>query len=220
LDQARVYWSDDKCTDCIKYVKVCHRDKQEERILKKVLRGLEKTASWKRVIVFLIGTAVFATGIVTQFFGLIEMNADAVMDSETYYTSTVFYQNLELQGAAGRQGYIMLHLLDYCFMVFLALFLIYTIYRLLRKVTKSESLKVLALIPLVSGMSDLLENLCIDISIGVYPKRIPVLGSLAGYFTAVKMYTLYIVFTLIVVLPVTALIKKISGRKNTPVQNA
>lgn len=188
--------------------------------MKKILRGLEKTASWKKVIVFLIGTAVFATGIMTQFFGLIELNTDAVMDSEIYYTSDVFYQNLELQGAAGRQGYILLHLLDYCFMVFLALLLIYTIYQLLCKVTKSESLKVLALIPLVSGVSDLLENLCIDISIGVYPDRIPVPGSLAGYFTAVKMYTLYIVFTLIVVLAVMALIKRISGGKNAPVQNA
>ena len=182
-------------------------------MLKKILGGVEKTASWKKVILFLIGTAVFATCIMTQFFGLIELNAEATMDSEMYYTADTFYQNLEVQGPEGRHGYIMLHLLDYGFMVFFTLLFIYTIYLLVHKVTKSESLKYLALIPLITGLSDLLENLCADISIGVYPDRILILGSLAGYFTAVKMYVLYFVFALLLVLAVMALIKGIRGGK-------
>jgi len=186
--------------------------------MKKLLRGLEKTASWRKVLLFLVGTAVFATCIMTQFFGLIEVNAKATMDSETYYTADTFYQNLEVQGPAGRRGYIMIHLLDYCFMVFFTLLFIYTIYLLVRKAGKSESLGYLALIPLVTGVSDLLENLCADISIGVYPDRIPILGSLAGYFTAVKMYVLYLVFALILVLAVMALVRLII-RKNAPAKS-
>jgi len=181
--------------------------------LKKILRGIERTASWKKVLLFLIGTAVFAMCIMTQFFGLIEVNAEATMDSETYYTAETFYQNLEIQGPEGRRGYIMIHLLDYCFMVFFTLLFIYTIYLLVRKIGKSESLGYLALIPLVTGVSDLLENLCADISIGVYPDRIPILGRLAGYFTAVKMYVLYLVFALIFVLAVIALFKAIAGKR-------
>lgn len=183
--------------------------------MKRILHGIERTASWKKVILFLIGTAVFAICIMTQFFGLIEVNAEATMDSETYYTADAFYQNLETQGPAGRHGYIMLHLLDYGFMVFFTLLFIYTIYLLVRKVTKSDSLRYLALIPLVTGVSDLLENLCVDISIGVYPDRISVLGSMAGYFTAVKMYSLYIVFALLLVLAVMVLVRSII-RKNAP----
>lgn len=183
-------------------------------MLRNLVSLIDKKASWKKTGILFLLVIMLAAAIITQFFGVITLNPNAAMDSLTFYSSNTFYENVAVQGPAGRQGYLYLHVIDYFFMVFLGLFLISLLYMLVKKVTHSAKLRSLALLPLLSFACDFCENLCIDISLIVYPNKIPVLGSLSGYCTAGKMYTLYIVFSLILILFLLVFIKALKQRNS------
>lgn len=181
-------------------------------MINKLLSSIEKNASWKKVIILFFVIIFFAICIITMFFGLIKLNPDAIMDGVDYYNSNTFFQYLEQQGSEGRQSYLILHLFDYLYIILSTLFLIFTIYLLLQKVTHSKDIKYLSLVPIASAIFDILENLCIDISILFFPKKITILANLSGYFTVIKMMVLYISFTIVLVSIMIVIIKTIKNK--------
>ncbi|HEX3048030.1 MAG TPA: hypothetical protein VHY08_24975 [Bacillota bacterium] len=178
----------------------------------KLLQSVEKHASWKKVIILFLGGILLATCFISMFFGLLKMDPKATMDSNGYYDSVKFYQLLEQQGPDGRQSYLILHLIDYLFIIVYTLLLISILYLLLRKVTKSNQLKYLSFIPWLIALSDLVENLSVDISILIYPRKITFLASISGYFTVAKMMILYVSLALILILLVMAAVQSIKTR--------
>jgi len=53
--------------------------------------------------------------------------------------------------------------------------------------------------PLILGVSDLLENLSLVVVVLEYPKELPVLAGLAGYLTALKHVFTFVVFGAVVI---------------------
>jgi hypothetical protein len=78
-----------------------------------VVEYINKKATWTRVIVLFITSAILGTCLVTMFFGRIKLNPDATMDSLSFYTSDTFFKHLDIQGEEGRRSYLLLHLIDY-----------------------------------------------------------------------------------------------------------
>lgn len=168
--------------------------------MEKLVRALEKHSTWKRVLFLFIVSMVFATMIITMFFGRIQLDANATMDSLTSYTSEVFHNNLELQGDAGRAGYLRLHVIDYLFMSVFYLWLAMTMQLLINKVFATGKVRYLALIPFIALLCDFGENVMIDVSILMFPAQSQVMGAFAGYFTATKMMVINITLIFIVAL--------------------
>lgn len=166
------------------------------------------------MLVLLCTAAMLATCIMTLFFGRIELNPGASMDSLNFYSADVFYQNLEIQGTQGRAGYLQLHAIDYLFITQFYLLFSLLIANLLRKVNASKKIAFLCLVPLFAALMDLLENIFIDISILLYPQKIGFMGSAAGFFTLLKISSLYISFTLILVLLLIRALKMIRTKIN------
>lgn len=152
------------------------------------------------MFISMILSIIFATFIVTMFFGNLQVVEDATMDSLTYYDAETFYQNLELQGETGRASYLYLHVFDYFFMVSFALFLITVIALLVKRIDKIQrvgAMKPLVLLPIISFGADLLENICIDVSLMVFPKKLGLLGEISGYASFIKMNVIIAVLIVI-----------------------
>lgn len=163
----------------------------------KIYNYVVRSASLNKVIIFSISSAILATLLITAFFGLIEVKPEATMDSQMFYTSQTFYDNLKEQGEVGRRSYLILHAIDYLFITQFYLLMSFTIVLLLRKLTKNKKVFILFLIPLGAGLFDILENLAIDLSLIFYPQKVLLLGQFSGYFTFFKFIFIYIAFGLI-----------------------
>lgn len=144
-----------------------------------------------------------------MFFGLLKLDTNATLDSLNFYNSNTFFNYLDIQGDAGRKSYLILHLIDYLFITQFYLFLSLSISKLIQKSDIKSSLTLLSLLPMLSGLMDFVENLLIDFSILYFPKKLIVLGDIAGFATALKMYSLYVVFTLLLVLSIVSLINAV-----------
>jgi len=167
----------------------------------KILYFIREKVSWKCVLFLLLTSAVLSTFIMTMFFGQLHLNPDAVMDSLSYYNSDMFFSNLATQGHSGRISYLYLHVIDYLFITQFYTFFVFLIYMLSRRFINSrKNIEYLCMVPLIPALMDLLENISIDTSIFLYPEKIPVLGTISGIFTFVKMYSIYVVFIILMVL--------------------
>lgn len=179
----------------------------------RLITSIERKATWIRVIALFCTSAILGTCIATMFFNRIRLNPEATMDSLNFYTSDIFFKNLDIQGEEGRKAYLLLHLIDYLFITqFYALF-VYVICMLSRKINSATTISFLCMIPFLSAGADLLENILIDVSILLYPRKIPLLGTLSGIFTSIKMYSIYVIFILILILVSLLLIKTVKKRK-------
>lgn len=169
----------------------------------------------KRTFILFLLSAIFAALIITSLFGLVEINSEATMDSLTYYNSDTFYHNLEILGSEGRNAYLILHGFDYVFMIVFMLFLVSAI-TLLRKNSLSilEKFTYLPYLPLLSFICDFTENISIDLSILIYPRKFSAFGFISGYATATKMYTLYIIFIIIALMLVMKFLLMIGKKGN------
>ncbi len=167
----------------------------------KIVSCIQKKASWKIVILLLFTSFILGTFIMTMFFGKLNLDTDAVMDSLNYYDSDIFFSNLEKQGNEGRISYLYLHVIDYLFISQFYTFFVFLIYMLSRKFLNShKKIVYLCLSPFFSAAMDLLENVSIDMSLLLYPKKILMLGRISGIFTFLKMYSIYVVFFILIVL--------------------
>lgn len=163
-----------------------------------MIQHITRKATWKRVFVLFCTSTILGLCIVTMFFGQIKLNADATMDSLTFYTNTTFFQNIELQGEEGRRAYLYLHLIDYLFITQFYSLLAFLTSILLKESAKFKRITFICLIPFLSAIMDLFENIFIDISILLYPNKIILLGQFSGFFTLIKMISIYISFAIIV----------------------
>lgn len=171
-----------------------------------VLAWVRRNAGWKWVLVLGVVSGFLATFIITMLFGQLSLDSDATLDPLHYYNAATFYEYLDLQGSEGRSNYLLLHGFDYLFIPSYVLFLSFSIALLVKRAGLDGGYHYLALLPFVSGISDFFENLLIDVSIVIYPSRFVILAHLAGVFTAIKMFSLYITFLLLLVLAFVALV--------------
>jgi len=176
------------------------------------MKQLHKIAHWKLVLILCITTTILASCLVTMCLGRLNLNPDATMDSMSYYTAETFYQSIEIQGESGRRAYLRLHLIDYLFITQFYPLCVLIMTLPLHKLSTSRKLALLALLPLFSGLMDLLENVSIDISILLYPARIAVLGRVAGIFTFLKIHSIYLFFGLTILLAVVLPIKALRAK--------
>src|SRR6056297_2778857 len=173
----------------------------------KLLKNIWTGSSGKKLLWSSVGMLVFGAVVMTSFFGLIEVNSDASLDTTTFYTAETVKDYLEMQGPEGRRGYLMIHAFDYVFLVFLFLFLTRTITCLGRRFD-GDRLRFILVFPLIYAIFDLIENISIDISILIFPSQLPVIPHLMGYFTLIKMSAVYVSFAFIVFLGIASLFNK------------
>ena len=117
-----------------------------------------------------------------------------ILDMERHYDADGAYRILAAQGAVGRAHYLRsIWTLDVAIPVLVSLWLAIAI-TLARRHTRppARRLTQLALLPLVAGFVDLLENSAISVLLLRYPDRVDALANLAGMLTTLKhgMYTL------------------------------
>ncbi|MBN2737251.1 MAG: hypothetical protein JXR70_09745 [Spirochaetales bacterium] len=175
----------------------------------KIIPFLDKKLNWKSTLLLFLTSAFLAAAILTQFFGLLKLEPKATMDPLFYYSSDTFFNNIDAQGETGRQAYLYLHLLDYLFITRFYLFFALVIRLFLKKLNAPEKLGFLCLLPFVSAIMDILENLSIDISILIFPQKIVLLGAASGIFSCLKMLFLYVWFIIVVVLLVLVIIQAV-----------
>lgn len=159
-----------------------------------ILNYIAKKVSGKIVLILFLTSAFLGTLLVTSVFGKLILDPSLTMDPLHYYNSETFFKNLEILGNEGRSSYLILHLIDYLFITQFYLFFVCSLNVLLRKASSNKGINLLCLLPILSGFSDFMENLLIDISILLYPKTIVILGDIAGVFTFMKFSSLYLVF--------------------------
>ena len=111
-----------------------------------------------------------------------------ILDMRWSYSPDDAYALFAALGAVGRQAYLLLHLLpDALFPIAYALTFAFTsAWFLVRLLPLDHRLQWLSLIPLISGLADVLENLLLVAANLVYPGRIDWLVRFAHLMTRLK----------------------------------
>lgn len=156
-------------------------------MLRRLLFRVEESTSPIKVLLLFFGAAVFATCVINMLFGQLKLDGEATMDSQTYYTSETFYRYLDIQGESGRQSYLILHIFDYLYIICSSLFMAFAIALIEQSTVGLKRFRALIFLPLIGGLFDVLENVIVDLSIIVYPSRVPLVASVAGVFTVLKL---------------------------------
>lgn len=144
---------------------------------------------------------------------------DPAPDRSFAYTASEAYAMLVRLGEPGRHGLMLIHALDYPYMVAYALFYGIAIAGLASRLRPgSVWLRRLALLPILAALADLFENVCLDVATLAFPRRLDLLLGLAGGFTTFKATT-FTVFQISVVLGLAALAaKSVAKRWRRPVR--
>jgi hypothetical protein len=180
----------------------------------KMLTRLEKFTTKNYILTLFCTSTVLAVLLITALFGQLELKPDATMDSLFFYSADTFYFNLTWQSQPGRDSYLLLHLIDYIFITQFYLVLAGFSLRIFRKTGIKKKYEILALIPFLAASMDYLENICIDLAILFFPKRISILGTLSGYFTLLKMLSLLVVVLIFSFIMISYIRKRVRNRNN------
>lgn len=148
-----------------------------------LLNALARRAAWKRIGIHFAVCALIIIGISTHFFGLLKMDYQYGLDNKRIYSPAFFYEALDGLGAAGRGSYLVLHLFDYIYIPFWALFWSFLLIRLARGFRRPGWLMALSLLPLAYGVLDVAENIGIDLALFAYPRRLLPIAAVSGYIT-------------------------------------
>lgn len=178
----------------------------------KILAFIDKKANWMAVMRSFLSSLILACCMLSQCFGLIKLNPDAVMDPLNFYRADLFFHHLNIQGQTGRQAYLIFHLIDYVFISQFYPMFTYLIQLFLRRLRITGLLRFTVFLPILSALMDLFENMSIDISIVLYPSKIMFIGDLAGFFTAIKITSIDITIIFALLLFLFFIIKKFQGR--------
>ena len=163
-------------------------------MLKKTLTFIQHKTSWPAIVFLLVitslmmylmnGTQLFFSNptIVEHSGGL------TILDLRESFSPDDAYELFTELGPAGRQAYMFLHLVpDSIFPIGYALtFAFISAWFLVRLLPLDHRLQWLCLIPLISGLADVSENLSLVICNLVYPGRIDWLVRFAHLLTKVK----------------------------------
>jgi hypothetical protein len=163
-------------------------------MLKKILTFIQHKTSWPAIF-FLLATSglmMFLMNGTQLFFSspIIEMHSGGlpILDLRASFSADDAYELFTTLGPEGRQAYLFLHLVpDSVFPIGYALtFAFISAWFLVRLLPLDHGLQWLSLIPLISGLADLLENLSLVICNLAYPGRIDWLVEFAHMMNKVK----------------------------------
>lgn len=122
----------------------------------------------------------------TRVFGLLDIEPSFLLDVTLKINPDLFFDRIAKQVAYGRDNYLLFHLIDYLFIIFF-----YPLLRILA--SRLFSGKVWPIIAVVAGVTDLLENLCIDISLLLYPQQISGFALMVSWLIPLKFLSISIV---------------------------
>ena len=143
-----------------------------------------------------------------------------ILDMRMSYTPEEAYELFMALGTAGRQAYLTLHLVpDMLFPISYALLFAFTgAWFLVRLLPLEHPLQWLSLIPLISGLADILENLSLVVSSLAYPNRIDWLAQVASLLTKIKFGLMPIGAVFLIIIMVVWFIRK-RPASNVPKNN-
>lgn len=163
-------------------------------MLRIILTFIQNKTSWSAILGLLVaagllmfimnGTSLpFSTPAIEEHSGGVP-----ILDMQISYTPEEVYHLFTVLGTAGRQAYRTLHLMpDTLFPISYALtFAFLASWFLVRLLPLDHPLQWLSLIPLISGMADIFENLSLVICSLMYPSRIDWLARVASLLTKIK----------------------------------
>jgi hypothetical protein len=178
-------------------------------MLKKILTFIQYKTSWLAIFGLLGTTALMMflmNGTQLPFSNptIVEHSGGVpILDLRDSYTADDAYELFAALGSEGRRAYLTLHLVpDTLFPIGYSLvFAFISAWFLVRLLPLDHRLQWLSMIPLISGLADVLENLSLVICNLAYPNRVDWLVRLAHLLTKVKFGLLPIglVFLIIIV---------------------
>jgi hypothetical protein len=188
-------------------------------MLKKILTFIQDKTSWKAILgliaasvllMFLMnGTNLsFSNPTIEKFSGGLP-----TLDLRSSFTPEDAYQLFTALGNEGRLAYRLFHLIpDTLFPISYSLtFAFISAWFLVRLLPLDHSLQWLSLIPLISGLADVFENLCLVFASLAYPGRIDWLVQGAFLMNRVKFGLLPIGLGFLIIIVVTWFIRKRPG---------
>lgn len=163
-------------------------------MLKKTLTFIQYKASWPAILLLLAIALLMMflmNGTQLPFSSpTIEAHSGGltILDLRTSFSPDDAYELFAALGTKGRQAYLILHLVpDTVFPIGYALtFAFISAWFLVRLLPLDHRLQWLSLIPLISGLADVLENISLVICNLVYPGRIDWLVQFAHLLNKVK----------------------------------
>ena len=195
-------------------------------MLKKILTIIQEKTSWLAIMGLIVATGLmmylmnftnlpFSNPTIVEFSGglpILDLRADFSPDDA--------YELFTALGPEGRQAYLILHLVpDTLFPIGYALvFAFVSAWFMVRLLPLDHRLQWLSMIPLISGLADVLENLSLVICNLAYPDRIDWLVELAHLLTKVKFGLLPIGLVFLTIIVVTWFIRK-RPPSNVPKRN-
>ena len=188
-------------------------------MLKKILTFIQEKASWltilgllaaSGILLFLInGTNLpFSEPTIEKFSGGLP-----ILDTRSSFTPEDAYQMFSALGEEGRYAYRLFHLVpDTLFPISYSLtFAFISAWFIMRLLPLDHTYHWLSLIPLVSGLADILENICLVFSSLAYPGRVDWLVQTAFIMNRVKFGLLPIGLIFLIVIVIIWLIRKRPG---------
>jgi hypothetical protein len=185
-------------------------------MLKKILTFIQEKTSWLAILSLLVasGLLLFLINGTNLPFSepTIEKFSDGlpILDTRSSFTPEDAYQLFTALGNEGRSAYRFFHLVpDTLFPISYALaFAFISSWFLIRLLPLGHTLQWLSLIPLISGLADIFENLSLVFASLAYPGRIDWLVWVAFLLNRVKFGLLPIGLVFLIVIVVIWFIRK------------
>lgn len=185
-------------------------------MLKKTLSFIQYKTNWLTILGLLAitGLMMYLMNGTQLFFSnptIVEHSGGLpILDLRESFSPDDAYELFTALGAEGRQAYLILHLVpDTLFPIGYALtFAFISAWFLVRLLPLDHRLQWLSLIPLISGLADVLENLSLVICNLAYPGRIDWLVQFAHLLTKVKFGLLPIGLVFLTIIVVVWFIQK------------
>jgi hypothetical protein len=163
-------------------------------MLKSILTFIQEKTSWLSILGLIAGTGLmlylmnwtnlpFSNPTIVEYSGGL-----TILDLRSDFSPDDAYELFTALGKEGRRAYLVLHLLpDTLFPIGYALvFAFVSAWFMIRLLPLDHRLQWLSMIPLISGLADVIENLSLVICNLAYPGRIDWLVEFAHLLTKVK----------------------------------
>ena len=185
-------------------------------MLKKTLTFIQHKTSWLAILLLLATTILMmfimnGTNLPFSNPTIVEHSGGlTILDLRDSFSPDDAYELFTALGAEGRQSYLILHLVpDTIFPIGYALtFAFVSAWFLVRLLPLDHRLQWLSMIPLISGLADVIENLSLVICNLAYPGRIDWLVRFANLLTKVKFGLLPIGLVFLIIIVVMWFIRK------------
>ena len=175
---------------------------------------LERTASGRLVIVALVVWIGFGALIFNPLYTEVSSASGGLLDETFGFTHEVAREKFERLGEAGRSRYQTFALLDCAnallFGIFGTLALVFSLSRLFKP---GNFLRLLAFLPLVICLLDLIESALLLSMLSSFPEDFGTVARIASPLTMVKLVLAYAVIPMFVLSYIALAIKVLVGRR-------